>query len=334
MWHLHLCSQEVQSVFGAYKILVNYRHLSLLADYMTCEGTYKGFNRAAISSNPSPLQKITFETSMNFLVNSCTSAKPDHLRSPTARIVAGQVVSSGTGSFEIVQPLQVWSWQDRVLETEAMVGQSFETESNLSRFHHGSVVQPQHHRRTESFRQESNLQVWSSAMAGQSPLDVVQPKFEHGRKGSFNMVQLKFEHGRKGSTLSTFDGGRTCNLLKVVESFVTMGPVWWWTCRSVAIFLADHWRPWSIDKAGQFCLRYPAWLGLILDGLQFMPLWLDTSRYLQKVCVGPNVKPARWLWNRKLRTITCSNMCARVVVWLSVQKICMCMTGLNHKCVN
>ena len=87
--------------------MVNYRHLSLLADYMTCEGLYKGFNRLAISSNPSPLQKITFETSMNFLVHSCLNARPDHLQSPTARLVAGQVVSSGTGSFDIVQPLKV-----------------------------------------------------------------------------------------------------------------------------------------------------------------------------------------------------------------------------------
>ena len=191
MWYMHLCSQEVQSVFGAYKILVNYRHLSLLADYMTCEGTYKGFNRAAISSNPSPLQKITFETSMNFLVNSCTSAKPDHLRSPTARIVAGQVVASGTGSFEIVQPLQVWLWQDRVLETESMVGQSFETKSNLYRFHHGSVVQPHDQRKTESFR-ESNIsrfhlgrtesfQPSNHTIVGQSPLESSLSRFHHGR---------------------------------------------------------------------------------------------------------------------------------------------------------
>ena len=100
--------QEVQSVFKAYSIQVDCRHLSLLADYMTCEGVYKGFNRNAIMSNPSPLQKITFETSVNFLVNSCSNAWPDQLQSPSARIVAGQVVSSGTGCFEIVQPLQVW----------------------------------------------------------------------------------------------------------------------------------------------------------------------------------------------------------------------------------
>ncbi|XP_076439976.1 DNA-directed RNA polymerase I subunit RPA1-like [Babylonia areolata] len=99
--------KEVQKVFKAYNIQVSYRHLSLLADYMTCEGQYKGFNRNAITSNPSPLQKITFETSTNFLVNACLNAWPDRLQSPSAQIVAGRVVSSGTGSFDILQPLKV-----------------------------------------------------------------------------------------------------------------------------------------------------------------------------------------------------------------------------------
>ena len=54
-------------MFGGYGISVDYRHLSLIADYMTFEGTYKSFSRGGIESNASPLQKMTFETSMNFL---------------------------------------------------------------------------------------------------------------------------------------------------------------------------------------------------------------------------------------------------------------------------
>ncbi|KAL8612111.1 hypothetical protein ACOMHN_013990 [Nucella lapillus] len=99
--------REVQQVFKAYNIQVNYRHLSLLADYMTCEGSYKGFNRNSIASNPSPMQKITFETATNFLVNSCLNSWSDQLQSPSAQIVAGRVVSSGTGCFDILQSLVV-----------------------------------------------------------------------------------------------------------------------------------------------------------------------------------------------------------------------------------
>ncbi len=59
--------QEIRDVFAAYGIHVDYRHLSLIADYMTFEGTYKPFNRIAMESNASPLQKMSFETTMHFL---------------------------------------------------------------------------------------------------------------------------------------------------------------------------------------------------------------------------------------------------------------------------
>ena len=54
-------------MFAAYGIQIDHRHLSLIADYMTFEGQYKAFNRHGIESNASPLQKMTFETSMYFL---------------------------------------------------------------------------------------------------------------------------------------------------------------------------------------------------------------------------------------------------------------------------
>lgn len=48
-------------------IEVDPRHLSLVADYMCFEGVYKPLNRHAITSNSSPLQQMTFETSYKFL---------------------------------------------------------------------------------------------------------------------------------------------------------------------------------------------------------------------------------------------------------------------------
>ena len=54
-------------MFGNYGIQVDYRHLSLIADYMTFEGVYKAFNRLGLESNASPLQKMTFETTMHFV---------------------------------------------------------------------------------------------------------------------------------------------------------------------------------------------------------------------------------------------------------------------------
>lgn len=48
-------------------IVVDPRHLSLVADYMCFEGVYKPMNRFGIQSSSSPLQQMTFETSYKFL---------------------------------------------------------------------------------------------------------------------------------------------------------------------------------------------------------------------------------------------------------------------------
>lgn len=54
-------------MFAVYGIEVSKRHLSLTADYMTFTGQIAPFNRGAMSSSSSPLQKMTFETTMAFM---------------------------------------------------------------------------------------------------------------------------------------------------------------------------------------------------------------------------------------------------------------------------
>eukprot|EP00698_Gefionella_okellyi_P015266 TRINITY_DN4306_c0_g1_i1.p1 TRINITY_DN4306_c0_g1~~TRINITY_DN4306_c0_g1_i1.p1 ORF type:complete len:1591 (-),score=451.91 TRINITY_DN4306_c0_g1_i1:696-5468(-) len=97
--------QQIATVFAVYGIKVDSRHLSLIADYMTFEGGYRPFNRSGIENSPSPLQKVSFETSMKFLISAALNGQFDALESPSARIVMGQVVRGGTGSFELRQPL-------------------------------------------------------------------------------------------------------------------------------------------------------------------------------------------------------------------------------------
>lgn len=62
-------------VFKAYGINVDYRHLSLIADYMTFEGIYKPFNRIGIKANASPLQKMSFETCLQFFKDAVLTGK-------------------------------------------------------------------------------------------------------------------------------------------------------------------------------------------------------------------------------------------------------------------
>ncbi|PVU90353.1 hypothetical protein BB561_004906 [Smittium simulii] len=96
---------EISTVFGVYHIEVDRRHLGLLADYMTFEGKYKPFNRVGIDSNVSPLAKMSFETTALFLRDACVHGDYDTLDGPSARIVVGRPVESGTGSFDVVVPL-------------------------------------------------------------------------------------------------------------------------------------------------------------------------------------------------------------------------------------
>ena len=99
---------EISGVFGVYGISVDYRHLYLLADYMTFHGDYRPLNRLGIDSNASPWQKMTFETSSKFLLDACVYGDPDELVSPSARIILGQTVKSGTGAFDLLQPLSLY----------------------------------------------------------------------------------------------------------------------------------------------------------------------------------------------------------------------------------
>ncbi|XP_075529481.1 RNA polymerase I subunit RpI1 isoform X2 [Dermacentor variabilis] len=97
-------AREVANVFAVYGIEVDPRHLLLVADYMTFDGSYRACNRIAMESNASPLQQMTFETTMNFLKSATLAGAEDHLNSPSARLVVGRVVPLGTGCMQLRQP--------------------------------------------------------------------------------------------------------------------------------------------------------------------------------------------------------------------------------------
>ena len=99
--------KEVQNVFNHYGISVDFRHLSLIADYMTHQGGYRPFNRGGIANHASPILKMSFETSMHFLSSACHDVQMDSLKSPAAAIVVGKLVPVGTGVFDIINDSSV-----------------------------------------------------------------------------------------------------------------------------------------------------------------------------------------------------------------------------------
>ena len=93
---------QIKSVFGAYGIEVDPRHLSLIADYMTFDGGYKAMNRIGMEQSSSPFLRMSFETTCHFLKDAAMASECDDLSSPSANIVLGRPVKHGTGSFSLL----------------------------------------------------------------------------------------------------------------------------------------------------------------------------------------------------------------------------------------
>ena len=82
--------KEVRSVFDAYGIAVDYRHLSLISDFITFNGDYRAFNRIGMEESSSPFLKMSFETTMKYLVASSVTKDTDWMQSPSSALVLGQ----------------------------------------------------------------------------------------------------------------------------------------------------------------------------------------------------------------------------------------------------
>lgn len=99
---------EIQNVFGLYGIKIDFRHLSLIADFMTFNGRYQPLTRCGrIAESISPLCKMSFETASRFIVEAASLGQTDTLETPSARICLGLPVKLGTGSFDLLQKLEV-----------------------------------------------------------------------------------------------------------------------------------------------------------------------------------------------------------------------------------
>ncbi|GFY98258.1 nuclear RNA polymerase A1 [Actinidia rufa] len=100
--------REVKHVFGSYGVEIDYRHLSLIADFMTHAGGYQPMSRhGSIAGSISPFLKMSFETASKFIVEAASHEMTDNLESPSARICLGLPVKMGTGCFDLMQKLEI-----------------------------------------------------------------------------------------------------------------------------------------------------------------------------------------------------------------------------------
>lgn len=100
--------REVMNVFKSYGISVNIRHLSLIADFMTHTGRVRSMNRhGGVKDSISPLSRMSFETASKFLMEAAYHGEMDDLETPSSRICLGLPVKLGTGSFDLMQKVEV-----------------------------------------------------------------------------------------------------------------------------------------------------------------------------------------------------------------------------------
>ena len=81
---------------------VNVRHLMLVADIMTNEGTIESIGRHGISgSKDSVLARAAFEVTVNHLLDAAIHGESDDLNGIIENVIAGKPVSIGTGDVQL-----------------------------------------------------------------------------------------------------------------------------------------------------------------------------------------------------------------------------------------
>jgi DNA-directed RNA polymerase II subunit RPB1 len=77
---------------------INYRHIGLLADFMTNKGYIMPIDRHGINrGNAGPLAKSSFEETIDQLINAGIYGKVDNMDGVSANIMMGQIAPAGTG---------------------------------------------------------------------------------------------------------------------------------------------------------------------------------------------------------------------------------------------
>ena len=97
---IYMEMMEVMEFSGVY---INYHHLGLLCDRMTCnQNMVPIFRSGLLSDNVGPISKATFEVHTEVLLNASRHGEFDHMRGVSANVMCGQYGNYGTGSFQVV----------------------------------------------------------------------------------------------------------------------------------------------------------------------------------------------------------------------------------------
>lgn len=98
--------REANQVLSMQKLDVDVRHIMLLADAMTMDGTLKPVGRHGLSGEKvSILARAAFEETIKHLITAAVKADEDKLLGVTENVIVGQEVPVGTGTVKLMMKL-------------------------------------------------------------------------------------------------------------------------------------------------------------------------------------------------------------------------------------
>jgi DNA-directed RNA polymerase II subunit RPB1 len=94
---------ELAEVMEFADVYINYHHLSLLCDRMTCTKDMVGMFRSGILNDDiGPIAKGTFEVHTEVFLDAARHGEFDHMRGVSANVMCGQYGLYGTNAFNVV----------------------------------------------------------------------------------------------------------------------------------------------------------------------------------------------------------------------------------------
>ncbi len=101
---------EATAVLQDQALDVDIRHIMLVSDIMTQDGSLRQIGRHGISGEKeSVLARASFEVTVKHLLNSAARGERDKLRGITENVIIGQIIPLGTGTVDLI----MWSGYQR-----------------------------------------------------------------------------------------------------------------------------------------------------------------------------------------------------------------------------
>jgi DNA-directed RNA polymerase subunit A" len=99
--------KEAMGVLEEQGLDVDIRHVMLIADMMTADGTIKQIGRHGVSGEkPSVLARAAFEVTINHLLEASVRGETDELLGVTENVIVGQIVPVGTGIVQMLMMMR------------------------------------------------------------------------------------------------------------------------------------------------------------------------------------------------------------------------------------